>query len=154
MIGRIYRITGGDKFYIGSTTQDLKKRLKNHRSKSKEISRQNTPLYNHFNSIGWEHAEITIIQELEISDRKELSLKEDELIRENIDDENCLNKARVKITREERQVRDSIYGKKRRELCKDEERQRVKNWRLMNPDKRKEQTRRYRERKTANVLAE
>jgi len=147
MIGRIYRIFGGDKFYIGSTTQDLKKRLKNHKSKSKEISRRNTPLYNHFNSIGWEHAEITIVQEFEITDRLQLSLKEDELIREHLNDENCLNKSRVKITKEERISRDSIYGKKRRELCKDEERLRLKNWRKMNPEKWKVQTLRYRQRK-------
>lgn len=151
MIGRIYRIDGGDKFYIGSTTQNLKTRLKNHKSKSKEISRQKTPLYIHFNLIGWEHAKITSIQELEIRDRKQLSLKEDEIIRENIDNEQCLNKARVNITEEERKVRDSFYGKKRREKYKDEEKQRVKTWRMLNPEKWKEQTLRYRQRKAINV---
>jgi predicted GIY-YIG superfamily endonuclease len=45
MIGRIYKISGGGKFYIGSTTQTLYKRFKNHRSKSKEEKRKNTPLY-------------------------------------------------------------------------------------------------------------
>jgi predicted GIY-YIG superfamily endonuclease len=154
MIGRIYRIDGGGKFYIGSTTQDLKTRLKNHKSKSKEISRQNTPLYVHFNLIGWEHAEITSVQELEITDRKQLGLKEDEVIREKIDDEKCLNKARVNITKEERKVRDSLYGKKRRENCKDEEKQRVKMWRMLNPEKRKEQTLRYRQRKTLTTLTD
>ena len=152
MIGRVYRIEGCGKFYIGSTTQNLKTRLKNHKSKSKETSRQKTPLYMHFNLIGWEHARITSIQELEITDRKQLSLKEDEVIRENIDNEHCLNKARVKITEEERKVRDSLYGKKRREKCKNEEKERVKTWRMLNPEKWKEQTLRYRQRKSLNTV--
>lgn len=147
MIGRVYRIDGGDKFYIGSTTQELKTRLKNHKSKSKENSRKNTPLYVHFNTIGWEHAEIKTIHEFEISDRKQLSLKEDEVVREHIDDKMCLNKARVIVSAEERKLRDSLYGKKRRETCKDKERERVKQWRLLNPHKWLEQSRRYRERK-------
>ena len=154
MIGRIYKIDGGGKFYIGSTTQDLKTRLKNHRSKSKEISRQNTPLYIHFNLIGWEHASISVIHELEIADRVQLGLKEDEVIRENLHDERCLNKARVSITNEERKVRDSLYGKKRREKCKHEEKERVKTWRMLNPEKWKEQTRRYRQRKVHNAIVD
>ena len=147
MIGRIYRIDGGDKFYIGSTTQGLKIRLKNHRSKSKEISRQNTPLYSHFNMIGWEHALISIVQEFEVTDRKQLSLKEDEVVREHINDEKCLNKSRVNVTSDERKARDIAYGKKRREANKESEKERVKQWRLLNPDKWSEQSRRYRERK-------
>ena len=36
MLASIYRLEGSGKFYIGSTTLPLKKRLNKHKSKSKE----------------------------------------------------------------------------------------------------------------------
>jgi Uri superfamily endonuclease len=149
MIGRLYRIEGGGKFYIGSTTQDLKKRLKNHRSKSQESHRKTTPLYDHFNKIGWNLAVITLVAELDVADRGELLLQEDQLIRQHMTDEKCLNKCHVKITPEERKERDKLCGIKRRLEKKEEDRERIKTWRALNPEKWREQTARYRKKKAA-----
>jgi len=153
MIGRIYRIEGGGKFYIGSTTQELKKRLKNHRSKSKEKHRKTTPLYEHFNKIGWNNATITLISELEVDNRNDLLKKEDELVRENLSDENCLNKFCVTVTPEQKKEHDKIYGAIRRSKNKESERERVKQWRIANPEKWREQTARYRQRKAEHTNA-
>jgi Uri superfamily endonuclease len=149
MIGRLYRIEGGGKFYIGSTTQDLKKRLKNHRSKSQESHRKTTPLYDHFNKIGWNLAVITLVAELDVADRGELLLQEDQLIRQHMTDEKCLNKCHVTITPEERKQKDKLCGIKRRSEKKEEDRERIKTWRALNPEKWREQTARYRKKKAA-----
>jgi hypothetical protein len=151
MIGRLYRIDGGGKFYIGSTTQELKKRLKNHRSKSKENHRKSTPLYEHFNTIGWAAAVITLIEELEVLDRRELLKMEDIIVRKSLTDPTCLNKVCVVFTPEQKREKDKVYGKTRRELKKEGERERVKLWRQNNPDKWKEQTKRYRLKKQVGL---
>lgn len=144
MIGRLYRIDGGGKFYIGSTIQELKKRLKNHRSKSKESHRQTTPLYEHFNTIGWVNALITLIEEIEILDRRELLEREDVIVRRSLKDPNCLNKTCVIVTQEQKREQDRAYGQSRRESRKEIEKERVRTWRQNNPDKWREQTKRYR----------
>jgi predicted GIY-YIG superfamily endonuclease len=145
MIGRLYRIDGGGKFYIGSTTQDLKKRLKNHRSKSKEENRKTTPLYTHFNNIGWEHAVITTIRVVIITEKKQLLEEEDVLVRQCIINENCLNQIPVIVTREQRRENNRIYRAARRLETGSEDRERVKQWRIDNPEKWREQTARYRQ---------
>jgi hypothetical protein len=150
MIGRLYRIDGGGKFYIGSTTQELKKRLKNHRSKSKENHRKTTPLYEHFNTIGWVTATITLIKEVVILNRLELLGIEDILVRNSLNDPNCLNKICVIVTPEQKREQDREYGKIRRESQKERERERVRIWRQNNPEKWREQTKRYRLKKQAS----
>jgi hypothetical protein len=148
MIGRIYKIqsTLDNSFYIGSTRQTLAMRLKNHRSKSKDPVRQKTPLYIYFNRVGWEYARIELLAEVEdISDNELLGIERAE-ITGVITDPNCLNKATPLRTPEEKRQRDKEYGKVRRILKGDEERTRVKQWRLDNPEKYAEQRRRANER--------
>lgn len=147
MIGRLYKIvsTTDDSFYIGSTRQSLAMRLKNHRSKSKDPVRQKTPLYVYFNRVGWIHARIELLSELEdVSDADLLGMEKAEICAV-ISDPNCLNKATPLRTSEEKKQRDSEYGKLRRAIKRDDERARVKQWRLDNPEKRKEQVRRANE---------
>ena len=151
MIGRLYRIDGGGKFYIGSTTQELKKRLKNHRSKSKENHRKTTPLYEHFNTIGWSYAIITLIEEVEVFDRHELLGMEDILVRNSLNDPNCLNKTCVIVTPEQKREQDREYGKIRRENQKEREKERLRLWRQNNPEKWREQTKRYRLKKQGGL---
>ena len=149
MIGRIYRIESDldGKFYIGSTTQTLSRRLNNHRSKSKEECRKNTPLYAHFNECGWEHANIQLLsQHTDITREELLKLERDE-IDKWINDPRCVNKTRPLQTPEDKKALDREYGRVRRERMPEEERERVRIWRLNNPDKRKEQTQRYRNKK-------
>lgn len=153
MIGRIYRIECNlnGKFYVGSTTQTLAKRLKNHRSKSKEECRKKTPLYACFNECGWDHASIRLISEHnDISNEQLLAIEKEEIIK-CMDDPMCLNKSRPQRTPEELKTRSREYGRTHRENNKDKDRERVSQWRLMNPDKWKEQTKRYREKKNQGL---
>lgn len=149
MIGRIYRLSGGDKFYIGSTTQTLRLRLKNHRSKSKEDRRKNTPIYKHFNEIGWDKATIEIMCELEFADKHAMFEYERQEIEKYINDVNCLNCIKPIIALEEKKQRDKEYGKKRRTEQKEKERQRVAVWRANNPEKYAAQVRRSVEKQRA-----
>lgn len=147
MIGRIYRLEGGGKFYIGSTTCNLKNRLKHHRSKSKEQVALNTPVYVHFRDLGWENVNIILVEEFEISSRKHLLQRECEIIKEHINTETCLNRNLPVITLEEKKERDRIYGKTHREMDRERERLRLKEWRKNNPEKWKAQYTRYNQRK-------
>lgn len=147
MIGLIYRLEGGNKFYIGSTTCTLKYRLKKHRSNSNERPTNN--VYKHFRSIGWENAVITLIKEVQVDERRQLLEYEKDEILKVKDDENCLNSNIPILTLEEKKKRDSEYSKKRREKNPERERERLQRWRIENPEKRKEQT--VRERIKKNV---
>jgi len=137
MKGLIYRFqcrqTG--KFYIGSTTQDIKKRVKNHKSKAKEEHRKNTPLYSHVNSVGWNNIEVIIIIERDFDSRTQLLQHEKDEITKHLTDANCLNHNRPIRTSEEKKEQDKEYGKQRRIEQKEKERERVRKWRLDNPEK-------------------
>ena len=152
MIGRIYKLEGANKFYIGSTICELKYRLKKHRSKSNENISKNRPVYYYFKEIGWDNAVITLIKEVHINDRKELLTYEKEELLKFINDDNCLNSILPIITTEEKKKRDAEYGKKRRQLNPEKERERVKKWRSENPEKYKQQYSRYNVKK--NVSSE
>ena len=130
------------KFYIGSTIHTLAYRLKKHRSTSKEPDKQNSPLYTHFREVGWEHARMSILTEVEIESRRDLLAIERAEILRHLGSPLCLNHNRPVITREEKKESDADYGKKRRAENKDDERQRVAEWRRNNPEKRAEQVRR------------
>jgi hypothetical protein len=148
MIGRLYKIvsTADKSFYIGSTRQSLAMRLKNHRSKSKDPVRQKTPLYVYFNRVGWIHAQIELLSELEdVSDADLLGMEKAEICAA-IADPNCLNKATPLRTAEDKKQMDKEYGKLRRARKGDEERARVRQWRLDNPEKYADQCRRANER--------
>lgn len=147
MIGRIYRLDGGGKFYIGSTTCDLKYRLKKHRSKSNENIAKNRQIYLHFKEVGWNNVTVSIIEEFEVNSRRDLLTKECEYIKNYLDDNTCLNKIRSIITPEEKKERDRKYGKIRREKNPEYERNRLKEWRKNNPEKWKEQYTRYNQKK-------
>lgn len=151
MIGIVYRLEGGGKFYIGSTTSNLKDRLKKHRAKSNEESSTNRASYIHFKQIGWSNVNITPICEINVLSRKELLIKECEFIKIYINDENCLNKNLPVITSEEKKLRDAEYGRRRRLENPERERLRVKKWRSENPDKWKLQYTLYRKNQTEQV---
>ena len=146
MIGRIYKIEGGGKIYIGSTTQTLKKRLKNHKSKATEESRKNTPLYKHFNAIGWDNATIELLIEDEFSDKRAMFERERCEIEKYNKTAECLNSDRPVITTEEKRLRDREYGMRRRMKNPEHEYNRVAEWRRNNPDKYAQQVARSVER--------
>ena len=135
MIGRIYKIEGGGKIYIGSTTQTLKNRLKNHKSKSKEEARKNTPLYKHFNVIGWETATIELLIEREFLHKTDMLHCEKCEIEKYVNNVDCLNSDRPVVTLEEKRLRDRAYGMRRRSENPEHEYNRVAEWRRNNPYK-------------------
>ena len=147
MIGKIYRLDGGGKFYIGSTTSDLKMRFKKHKCKSNEEIAKSRRVYVYFKEIGWDNVTITLIKDVKVDNRKQLLLYEKDELINLINDENCLNKALPITTAEEKKKRDAAYGKKRRQENPDKERQRLQKWRTDNPEKRKEQSIRERSKK-------
>ena len=154
MKGILYRFqcrqTG--KFYIGSTTQDIKKRLKNHKSKAKEEHRKNTPLYSHVNTFGWNTMDATVIAEIEFDSKDQLlQIEKDEIVK-HLNNDSCLNHNRPCITREDKKQHDAEYGKKRRIQQKEKERERVIEWRKNNPEKYADQLRRSVERQRAKRL--
>lgn len=153
MIGRIYKISDKNKFYIGSTTQTLKCRMKNHRSKSKEESRKNTPLYKYFNTVGWQNSTVELIEEREFETRHALLECEKEHICKYIETQECLNRCKPNITIDEKKLREKTYGKIHRTENKELEHQRVATWRIANPDKYAEQKRRSVEQQRAKRIS-
>ena len=142
MLAKIYKLEGGGKFYIGSTTLALNKRLNKHHSKAKEEISKKRPLYVHFRGINWENTEIILITEIEVKDRRELLQIEKEYISKYKTDKNCLNKTRPIITEEEKKISDAEHQKRRRIQFKERERERLQKWRKENSEKRKLQSQR------------
>ena len=144
MKARIYKLQCclTSKFYIGSTIHTLAYRLKKHRNTCKDPRRNTSPLYTHFREVGWENAEMTTIVEVEVESRRELLELEKAEILTHIGQPLCLNHNRPVITRDEKKALDVEYGKKRRANKKNEERNRVAEWRKNNPEKYAAQVRR------------
>jgi hypothetical protein len=152
MIGRIYKLEGGDKFYIGSTTCSLNKRFSRHKSKSKERIAENRPIYLHFKNIGWDNVTINLIDEFTYSSKQDILRREDDEIKKYIGDPRLLNNNRCIISPEEKKERDNEYSKNRRKQNPEYERLRLQQWRLLNPEKRKAQyTRHNQKNKTASI---
>ena len=89
-IGKIYRLECPDGyFYIGSTIQTLKDRLLSHKYNiTKNI---NTKLYNHIKQFNWTTIKITLIEEIQYKNNRELLLKESDYIEKEINNSLCLN---------------------------------------------------------------
>ena len=137
MIGRIYKLEGGEKFYIGSTTSSLNRRFIRHKSKSKEKISENRELYVHFRNINWENCTMTLLIEEKFESRKEMLQKECEEIKKYLDNDKCLNKNRPIITSDEKKLMNNEYAKIRRKTNPEKERKRLQEWRKKNPDKYK-----------------
>jgi hypothetical protein len=72
MSGRVYKIEHDDKVYIGSTRTTLEKRLAWHRNKASNPTCAHRQMYAYFNSIGWNHAAISLLREIENASDDEL----------------------------------------------------------------------------------
>jgi predicted GIY-YIG superfamily endonuclease len=95
-------------YYYGSTINDLRFRLHNHKCIS--TGNMNRPLYKHINN-EWDKVKIILVEEFECLNRLELLRKENEYIRKVIDDKYCLNITRPTITNEERIEYNLKYNK-------------------------------------------
>ena len=79
--GKIYKIynTINDNFYVGSTTQKLSQRMKDHRSNCKRLP--HLFLYKEMIEYGKEHFYIELLEKYPCNDKEELAKKEGEYIR-------------------------------------------------------------------------
>ena len=94
----IYKITIGDKYYIGSTRRSLFARLSDHYTKTDMVD---SAFYKAIREGGgWKNAKCEIVEYFVGSDYKETKEKENIYI--NTSDPNCLNERRAVITLEER----------------------------------------------------
>lgn len=137
--GFIYKLSGGGKFYIGSTTLTPEARLEEHKACSTKRSSQSQPVYRHFVSIGWENVVVETLRECEYTAKRELLQYEREEYDKVATDPNCLNVNRPLITRDElkEQVKNNAakWHQEHKDLCHE----RLKAWRVANPDKVREQ---------------
>jgi len=124
MIGRVYRLKCGDKFYIGSTIQTLNRRLTKHKSAAKTKALK---CHAHFNEQGWNNVTIELLEEGEFENRKALCRREGEYMLPHINDENCLNCAVAGRTDAEY---DKVYKQANRDKINAQQRARreAKRW--------------------------
>lgn len=91
----IYILTNNidDKFYIGSTIYSLESRFAYHTGE--KVSSWNTPrsspLYIHFNPIGWQNVTITLLEKVKCVSRDHLHIYETKHVLPHIGNTNCLN---------------------------------------------------------------
>jgi len=112
---KLYKLSGGDKYYIGSTSlKYLSQRKALHHQKA-QIN-PNRPVYKYFNEIGWDKVTIELIEEVQCNTEEELRQKENELLVQHIGTPNCLNIRKAFQTPEERKkyLKD-WYAKKAQE---------------------------------------
>jgi len=86
-------------YYIGSTINHPRFRLNNHKKDS--VKYPERAVYDHITKIGWNNVKLDVIEEFPCDTRQELYLKEDEYIKESIQDLYCLNHNRASVTKEE-----------------------------------------------------
>ena len=109
---KIYKITSNKEpkyYYIGSTITELNVRLNRHKANSK-IS-PNTKTYKYFIGIDWDVI-IQIIEEVNITNSKELHIIENNYIKQAINDNLCLNTYHSVLNKELRKKKFLEYGKR------------------------------------------
>ena len=148
--GKIYCIRNDvdEQIYIGSTCQELCKRMTYHRQDAKKPNRQNTLLYPLMLKYGIEHFYIELIEEYPCENLKQLEKREGELIREL---KASLNQKVAGRTVEEykvecaekiktsKAIRDKRYAENNPEKVKS----RRKTYYWKDPEKYREQARKY-----------
>ena len=127
MKGFIYRLAGGGRFYIGSTTLSLEDRLREHRSFSTKARSRQIPIYAHFTEVGWDCATIELVRECEYETKRDLLKAEREELDKVRDDPACLNKDRPLITREELKAQVKTNAAKWHQENKERSRQRLQS---------------------------
>ena len=112
--GKIYRMICTDgHFYIGSTINTLNFRFSNHKRSAKQGN--TSPCYLYFNTIGWEHVTMELVENYSCKSNKELIRKEDEYIQKAKKDPLCLNFKRAHVAVEERPEYIKTYLEKNRD---------------------------------------
>lgn len=94
-------------YYIGSTINHPRYRLSNHKQDS--IKYPDRCVYKHINEIGWDHVQLQIVEAYPCDTKDELKVKEDEMIKDSLHDEYCLNYIRASVSKEERKENVANY---------------------------------------------
>ncbi len=111
---KIYMLwTFDEYYYIGSTINDLRYRLRDHKQHSKKYPERT--VYKHINEIGWENTEIKLLEEYPCSSLSELLQKENEYITCSLLDAKCLNENAAHLTEEELLAKQATYRKEHRD---------------------------------------
>ena len=137
--GYVYKLTDGNKFYIGSTGLTPEERLAYHKTACNKQSSQKQLVYRHFKSTNWENVRVETLRECEYTVKAELLRHEREEYDKVAGDEKCLNVNRPSITREERKQQVKEYAanwhQENKEYCKEK----LQEWRKNNQEKVKAQ---------------
>jgi hypothetical protein len=111
---KIYMLWTFDEcYYIGSTINDLRYRLRDHKQHSKKYPERK--VYKHINEIGWENVEIKLLEEYPCTSLSELLQKENEYITWSLLDANCLNENAAHLTEEELLAKQATYRQEHRD---------------------------------------
>lgn len=94
-------------YYIGSTINDPRYRLNNHKQDSKKCP--DRCVYKHINEIGWDNVQLQVVEAYPCDTKEELKLKEDEMIKQSLEDKYCLNHIRAAVSNEERKANVANY---------------------------------------------
>ena len=152
--GKVYEIVCNDGYYyIGSTKNDLRKRLYEHKQHAKQYPQRKC--YKHMLDIGWDNIKIVLIEDVICNNRQELVKKEYEHIKKHKDDKYCLNiissshdKASYDIKyREDNHDKLIAYEKQYREDHVETIKEYRDNYRVNNRAKFREYQKAYRQRK-------
>lgn len=136
--GKIYKLECSDgHYYYGSTINDLRIRLRDHKLASKK---QPYRVYEHINKVGWENVKIVLVEAYSCQNRRELNRKETEYISSHKSDPLCLNTILSFITEEAKKEYKRNHTQKNKEVLAKYHKQK----RTGNPDVAEYQ-RKYRE---------
>ena len=100
---KIYRLFSDDGyFYYGSTSENIKERLRTHIKTSKMPVYRDSKVYKYFNEFGWNNVKIETVSEHLFETKKQLMDEENKYIDKYINDPKCLNTRRSVMLDEER----------------------------------------------------
>ena len=138
--GRIYKLYShiNEIYYIGSTHNTLRHRLYGHKSFSNRVNKK---VSDWIEDIGVDNLQIEELHKYEDLTAKQLRTHEDNVIREHLGKEHCLNCRRVYLTEEEKKE----YEKQYYEENKDQILQQKKQYREDNKEQIAEKSKLYRE---------
>lgn len=111
--GKIYKLQCKDgHYYIGSTIQTLANRFSSHKSASKT---QTSHAYQYINTIGWENVTIELVEYYPCDTKDHLDKKEDDYLKQHIEDPMCLNRHRSYVSEEEDKQKKKQYYEEHKE---------------------------------------
>lgn len=134
--GYVYKITSKNTtdIYIGSCIIDVKERLNKHKHMNNYYKKHNTHYCNSFKILEHGDVNITIIDEYDNINLKDLRIIEGKYIRDNL--KNCVNRI--------------VNGRNRREY-EDDNNDKIKNYKKLYYEKNKERIKLYREKNKEKI---